>query len=169
MEAIATYTILLVQFVGNGIHIGIVGHRLMESRIEDSNLRHIRQDSLNGTNTFQVGRIVERSQVVARRKGIEHFLGQQDRFTELLATMNHTMTYCIDFVQRLDGTIFRRDKGVQDKFHTHCMLRNILFQNLLLTVWQRQLQERIGQTNLFNTTLGNDCLVVHVEQLIFDR
>ena len=79
----------------------------MERCIEYTDLRYIRQYGRDGVYAFQVSGIVKRSQVVASRESIQDFLCQQHRFAELLTTMHHTMTYCVDFIQRFDSAIFR--------------------------------------------------------------
>ena len=48
------------------------------------------------------------------------------------------------------------------------MFGNILFKNLLLTAGQGELQERVFQTNFFNTTLGDNFLPVHIKQFVLD-
>lgn len=134
MKAITTYTILLIKFVRNGIHVSIIRHRLMESRIEYTDLRYVRQNCIDRMNTFQICRIVQRSQIIASSKGIEHFLGQQNRLAELLTAMYHTMANSIDFIQRLDSTILRRDESIQNELYTYRMFWNIFFQNFLFTI-----------------------------------
>lgn len=90
---------------------------------------------------------MERSQVVAGSEGGKHFRRQPYRLAELFASMHHTVTYGIDFVQRLDGSIFRACQSVQDKFHTYGMLWNVPLKNFLLATGQGELQERVLQTN----------------------
>jgi phosphate acetyltransferase len=85
-----------------------------------------------------------------------------------IASMHHTVTYGIDFVQRLDGSIFRACQSVQDKFHTYGMLWNVLLKNFLLATGQGELQERVLQTNFFDTTLGDNFFPVHIKQFVFD-
>ena len=63
MEAIATHAILLIELVGDGIHISLGGHGLMEGGIEHAHLRQTRHQLLHGVHTLQVGRVVQRSQV----------------------------------------------------------------------------------------------------------
>ena len=143
-------------------------HGLVESRIEHTNLRNIRQNGRYCIYTLQVSRIVERSQVVAGSEGGKHFRRQPYRLAELFASMHHTVTYGIDFVQRLDGSIFRACQSVQDKFHTYGMLWNVLLKNFLLATGQGELQERVLQTNFFDTTLGDNFFPVHIKQFVFD-
>lgn len=125
METITTDAIFFIQFVRNGIQVCIIRHCLVESSIKYTYLRNIRQNSRNRVYTFQIGRIMKRSQIIASSKRIQHFLRQQYRFTELLTTMYHAVTNCIDFIQRFDCTIFRTNQCIQDELYTYSMLRYI--------------------------------------------
>ena len=169
METITTDAIFFIQFVRNGIQVCIIRHCLVESSIKYTYLRNIRQNSRNRVYTFQIGRIMKRSQIIASSKRIQHFLRQQYRFTELLTTMYHAVTNCIDFIQRFDCTIFRTNQCIQDELYTYSMLRYIFFQNFFFTIRQSQLQERAFQTYFFNTTLSDNLFMVHIKQFIFDR
>ena len=140
----------------------------MESGIKHTNLRNIGQNGGNSVYTLQVGRIVKRSQIIAGSKGVQHLLSQQNGFAELLAAVYHTVTYRIDFVQRLDCAVFGADQCIEDELHTHSMLRYVFFQNFLPAIRQGQFQERAFQTDFFNATLSDNLFMVHIKQLIFD-
>ena len=127
VETITAYCILFIQFIRNSIHICIVRHSLMERCIKYTYLRNIRKNSGNSIHTFQVGRIVKRSQVIASGKSFQYFFVQQYRLTETFASVHHTMTYRIDFFQRFDCPIFRINQCIQNKLYSYCMFRNILF------------------------------------------
>ena len=141
VEAITTYTILFIQFVRNSIHVSIIRHCLMESRIEYTYLRNVRKNSRNCIYPFQVSRIVKRSQVIASSESFQHFLVQQYRFAETLASVYHTVTYCINLIQRFNSAVFRINQRVQDKLYSYCMFRNIFLQYFLFTIRQSKFQE----------------------------
>ena len=61
MEAIATDAVLLIEGIGKGIHIGMLGHRLVEGRIEDPYLRSIREHLRHSLDTQDIRRVVQRS------------------------------------------------------------------------------------------------------------
>ena len=62
----------------------------MESCIKYAYLRNVGKNSGHCIHTFQVGRIVKRSQVVAGSKSFEYFFVQQYRFTETFASVYYT-------------------------------------------------------------------------------
>ena len=55
---------------------------------------------------------------------------------------------------------------LEDEFNGSSMLEHEVFNDDLRSIGSSKLEERIGQTNLFNTTLGNDVLIV--EYLILE-
>ena len=75
VETIAAYAVLLVQLVGNGIHISLGRHGLVESGIKDTYLRQTGHELFHCIDTLQVGRVVQRSQVRALLEGLEHLVG----------------------------------------------------------------------------------------------
>ena len=169
VETITTDTIFLIQLIRQTIHISLSRHRLMESRIEYTHLRNTRNQRFHSGNTFQVSRIMQRSQVRTFNNFIQYFFCQQNTGSELLTTMYHTMTYRINFLIILDATIRIICQYTQDKLNTSLMFWNILFQDHLLTILICQFQESARQTDLFNTTLGHHIARSHIKQLIFDR
>ena len=140
----------------------------MESGIKHTDLRNIRQNGGNRIYTLQVGGIVKRSQIIASGKRVQHFLSQQYGFAEFLTSVYHTVTYRIDFVQRLDGAVFGADQCIQDELYTYGVFRYVFFQNLFLAIRQGQFQEGAFQPDFFNTTLSDNLFVVHIKQFVFD-
>ena len=65
VEAVAADTVFLVIFVRKRIHIRIVGHRLMEPGIKNSNLRNIAHDLLAGVDSGEVVGVMQRSELAA--------------------------------------------------------------------------------------------------------
>ena len=82
--------------------------------------------------------------------------------------MHHTMTNCVNFIQRFDSTIFRTGQCIQNKFYPHGMFGNIFLQNFLFTVRQSKFQERTLQANFFDTTLCDHFFMIHIKQFILD-
>ena len=152
VEAVTANAVLLVQLVGHGIHVGIVRHSLVESGVEHAHLGHVGQDSRDGVHALQIGRVVQRSQVVAGFKGSQHLRRQQDRLAELLAAVHHAMAHGINFVHGLHHAILGAGQRLQDEFHTGCVLRDVLLQDFLLAVGQGQLQERVLQTDFLDAS-----------------
>ena len=166
MEAITTHAMLLVEFIGNRIHIGVVGHGLVESGIEDTHLRQIGQQGLNGIDTFDVGWIVQRRKVVASLEIAHDLGGEEDALRELLAAMHHAMAYGIEFVEVFQHGMFALGEELEDKLHASGVLGNRSFELEFLAIGLI-FDKGIRQTDFLDTTRGDDRLVGHVIKSVF--
>ena len=166
VEAVATNSILLVQLIRQRIHVRIVGHRLMESRIEHSHLRHARQRLLYRINTFQVSGVMQRSQLGALHNHLLHLRRDNHRLVELLAAVHHAVPHCLYLFQVFDAANLLVHQRVQNQLNTHRVLRHLFLDNHLLAVGQLHLQERIGQTDFLHAALCQHAMVSHLKQFI---
>ena len=168
MEAITANAIFLIQLIRNRIHVSIVRHCLMESRVKHTDLRNVGKQCRNSSHTLQVGRIVKRSQIIASIDGIKCFLVQYHGFAETFAAVYDTVSDSPQLIERLQCTIFLAGQSLEDELHTHGMFRNVLLENNLFPIRQSQFQERTFQTDFFNTALCQYSLGSHVKQFILD-
>ena len=163
VEAITTYAIFLVHLVRQTIHIRIIRHGLVESRIKHRYLRNTRDQSLHRPNTLQVSRVMKRSQIRALDYLIDYILIDQYARSELLATMYQTMTNSVDLLIVLDTTISSVGQYAQDKLDALLMAGNLSLDNHLLALLIRQFQERARQTDFLDTTLSHNLTGGHIE------
>ncbi len=169
MEAIAAHAVLLIEFVGDGIHIGLGGHGLVESGIEDAHLRQTGHEFLHGIHALQVGGVVQGSQVADGLEGLKHLVGEQHALVELLAAVHHAMTHGIDFLQVLDDTNLGVSQQREDELHALGMLGDVVHDLLLLAIGQFHLDESAVEAHTLCTAAGHHALVVHIVQCILDR
>ena len=167
VEAVATHTILAVELLGEGIHVGIVGHGLVEGGVEHTDLGNLGQQSADSIDTLDIGGIVQRSEVVASLKGLHHLGSEQHALVELLTTMYHTVTYSIQFVEVLQHGVLTLSEHLEDPLYTGSVLGDWALHLVLLTI-ELDIDKTIGQTDLLDTTTGDDALVIHVIKGILD-
>lgn len=79
----------------------------MEGCIEHAYLRQTGHKLADGLNTLEVGRIVQRSQVDALFKSLEHLVGKHHALVELLASVHHTVANGVDFIEVFNNADFR--------------------------------------------------------------
>ena len=190
METIAAHAVLLIQLVGDSIHISLGRHGLMEGGIKNTYLRQTRHQFLHGINTLQVSGVVQRSQVADGLESLQYLVSEDNALVELLTSMHHAVTDGIDFLQIFDDTDFRVGQQREDELHTLRMLGDIVHNLLLLTIGELYLYKSavqaytlgttltIGELYLYKsavqaytlgTTAGHHTLVVHVVQCVLDR
>ena len=141
----------------------------MESGVEHTHLRQARHQLAHGTHTFQVGRIMERSQVDATLKGVEHLVVEQHALVELLAAMHHAVAHSIYLLEVLDGPYLSVGKQGEDEFHALGMLRDIMHDGLLLAIGKFHFHESAVHTHTLSATRGHYLLGVHIVECILDR
>ena len=141
----------------------------MESGIKYSYLRNFRQQFLYGINTFQVCRIVQRTEVTAFFYCCNNGVVNQYRTAEFCTSVQNAMTYSLDFVQIFYSSVFGISQSVENKLYAGCVFRYVLFEDFLFSIRQSQLQERTRQTDFFDTSLCEDFFGSHFEQFVFDR
>ena len=168
METIATDAVLLVQFVGDGIHISLWRHRLVESCVEHAHVRQARHQLLHGIHALQVGRVVQRRQVRALFEGFQHLVGQEHALVELLAAMHHAVTYGINLVKTLDDTNLGVGQQREDELHALGVLRYVVHNLTLLAIGELHLYKGTVQAYTLGTATGHHTLVVHVVQCVLD-
>ena len=99
VSAISSYTIFLIISIWKSIHIGIVRHSLMISRIECNDLRNFRKCCLHSSDTKNMSRIVKRSKITAYSYLLHNILINKGAFREELASVDYTMTYSFYVIQ----------------------------------------------------------------------
>ena len=168
MESIAAHAILGVEFVGKCVHVGIVGHGLVESRVEDTHLGQVGEEFADGIHSLDVGRVVEGCEVVACGEGLHDLRSESDALVELLTSMHHAVSYGIQFLQASQYGIFSRGEYLEDPLHAGGVL---LYGTLHLVLLAIELygDETVGQTDFLDSTTCDDALVVHVVERVFDR
>ena len=162
VEAIATDAVLLVELVGDGVHKSLGRHGLVESGIEHTHLRQTRHQLLHSVYTFQIGGVVQGSEVGALFESLQHLVGEEHALVELLTAVHHTMTHSVDLIKTLDDTNLRVCEQREDELHTLSMLRDIVHNLLLLTIGQFHFHKSTVQTYALSTTTGHHGLIVHV-------
>ena len=117
MESVAAHAILLVETVGERVHIGFCRHGLVECGVEHAYLRDAGQNLLHGLYTCHVGRVMERSEVVAFLYLLEHLVGDKYALAEFLGAVHHAVAYGVDFVVAGDASQFGICQDVENSFH----------------------------------------------------
>ena len=102
VETVSSNLVLLVVLIRNAVHIGLVGHGLMEGCIEYGYHGNARHNLLAGIDSDDVGRIVKRRKVVTLCNCCHNLVVDYNRGCELLTAVNYSVTYGINLVKGLD-------------------------------------------------------------------
>ena len=166
VSAIAANLVLLIIFVRHGVEISLGRHGLMECRVEDEHLREIRQQSLHGLIAFEVGRIVEGSQIHIRNPFLQHLVVHETAFGEA-ASSHDAMAGSSNFIDVLDGTVFRMQERVKHHLDAFSVSGAVEGDDFRLAV-DFCLEECAIESDFLDSTCGEHALVVHFIELVLD-
>ena len=79
---------------------------------------------------------MKRTKVAAFFYCCNYSIVNQYRTAELSSSMKNAMTYCIDFIQRFYGSVFRVSQRFKNKLYTGCVFLNISFQGFSFHRWE---------------------------------
>ena len=106
VEAVAANLVVLIVLIGQGVHVSLGGHGLMERSVEHGDLRHIlAHDGGAGVDAGDVGGVVERSQGDAVLQGLHDLVGDEDGGVERLAAVHHPVAHSVDLLHGADHAV----------------------------------------------------------------
>ena len=167
MEAVFADGILFIVFARDGVHVGFGAHRLMESRVEDGDVRDAGEDLFAGFDAAEIGRIVERAERDAGADAVFHGFIDDDRSRVFHAAMEDAVADGFDFGKALQNTVLRIDQLVADGFEGFAM---ILDRQDFLELLTFRLVDHLGvvHADAFDEAFGKDGLVRHVKKGEFE-
>ena len=104
VETVLPDTIILIEFVGQSVHVGIARHSLVECSVEDSHHGGTGHDFLTCSDSHHVWRVVQRCKLEAVLYGLLNILIDYCRRGEVFAAVNNPVTYSVDFGHARDYT-----------------------------------------------------------------
>ena len=156
----------LVQLIGKGVHVSVVGHGLVESGIEDAHLRQVGQQGLNGIDTLDIGGIVQGGQVIAGCELFHHLRSEEHALREFLAAVHHAVTDSVDFVEVLQYGVFAFGQDFEDELNASGMFGHRSLKLDFLAIGFI-FNKGVGQTNLLDAATSDDRTVIHIIQSVF--
>ena len=135
VETIATHVVFLIEFVGNGIEISIVGHSAVECIVKDTNLRSGRHEGINCTDALQMSCVMNRCKVAKFFDTFLYLLCKDNAFVKLVAALHDAMSYGINLVEALDSTEFGVEQALEHQRNAFLMRGEVGHDLFLLTIW----------------------------------
>ncbi len=83
--------------------------------------------------------------------------------------MNHAVSHCLNFVERLDAAVFLTEQYAENIFNPRTMFQYFPFEHHLLPIGQGEFEERTFHSDFFNAPLSDNLFAFHFEKLVFDR
>ena len=107
VEAVAADAVLLIVFVGDGVHVGLRRHGAVERGVEHSNVGLVLAKDLVGSLDAQNGSgVMQRSERAQVADGLNDLGGDQAALLELLAAVDNAVADGIDLSNAVDDFAF---------------------------------------------------------------
>ena len=159
VETVATYAVLLIVLVGEGIEVGFRRHGLVERGVEDCHLRGRGHKGGYGVDAGHVGGVVEGCDVVALFDHVLHLVVDKHAFAELLCSVDHAVTDGVDFLVVLDAAFDGVGEDVEDCLNSAVVVDEAEFEDGFRAVFFLVFEEAVGETDFLNTAFGEDSVV----------
>ena len=170
--AVAADAEFLVVLVGQGIHVGLLRHGLVEGGVEGHDLRNGRKDMLDRFDAEEVGRVVQRGEVAAEGDLFDDIVIDEGAAGEEIAALDDAVADGVDVFEGLEDAGAGSGKGFEDELHADFVVRDGQVSDDLVPAGGGILENTFGKADLFGDTLCDDIEDVgalHVKQLILDR
>ena len=162
VEAIATDAVLVVEFVGEPVHIGMLGHRLVEGRVKYPYLRRIWEYLRHSFDTEDVGWVVKRSKLCALMEHIYYLWGDTYALSKALCTVYEAVTDGVDLIEGLYEVLFF--ENVEDNLYAACVVRNVKVALDLLSFGVTEGDEGVVDPYALFVPRGQDLVVGELDE-----
>ena len=167
MEAVAPHAVGEVVLIGQGVHIGLAGHGLVEGGVKHGDHGHVAHNGLAGLDAGDVGGVVQRREGDALLDGLHHIVGDADGGGELLPAVDDPVTHRVDLLHGVDHAVLGAGQLVDDGGnglgvggHGHVLVED------LLALHQRGVLQVAVDADALAETLGQHGLGLHINELI---
>ena len=79
---------------------------------------------------------------------------------------HHAVTYSVDFLQVLDATVLGVNEGIEDGLDGAFVVGEAQVDVLLAAVVKFEFDESVGQTDFFNTALGEGLVLLNLDEFV---
>ena len=157
--------VLLVQLVGQGVHVSLRRQRLEKRRIEHGNHRRARHVLEARVDAHERRLVVQRRELRQLVDLLDDVVVDKHRAIEVLASLHDAMAYRIDFLERVDGLRRPARQRFEDERHRIVMIGHLGIDDLFVLI-EAVLMERLGRTYPLADALRKQLLLLHVDQLV---
>ena len=165
MSAVAADVVFRVEFVGNGVEVGVLGNRLVEGRVEDGNVGNARQELLCDVEADDVRRDVKRIERIDAFDLLDDVMIDEAGLGELFAAVHDAVSDGLDLVEGFERAV---QKEVKDAFEADFMRRENFVRDLDFLAVSRLVFENANFfADAFDVAFGQNIAGRHVEELIF--
>ena len=165
MGAVLADRVLLVQLVGQRVHVGLRRQRLEERRVEDGHHGHAGHMLLTGTDSHERRLVVQGRELCQLVDLGDDVVVDEHRPVEVLAALHDAVPHGVDLVERVDGAVGTARHRLQHQRHRFVVVGHLRVDDRFVVV-KPVLVERLGRAHPLADALGEQLLALDVEQLV---
>ena len=167
MEAVLSHAVLFIVFIGNGEHISLFGHCLMESRVKYRNLGNVLAENLGaGVDALNMSGIVQGSKGRELLDFSENVGVDENGTVEVSAALYYAVTDGGHFVKSLDSAVLGVEQSVLDRFKSLSVVLHFSLALNLFAVGSLKSDERALGADSFAVAFCKHALVSHIDELV---
>ena len=151
------------------VQVGFFIHAHTEGGVKYSYVWFAWANFFASFDTHQVSWVVERTEVEAFTDSSFNIFVNNDGFCEFCAAVEYAVTNCIDFINGSDNAVIFVGQSVQNELYCYRVVWHWSFNNIVVFARNFVGQNRTVDTESFAQTFGQNMLIFHINQLIFQR
>ena len=153
----------------NGEAVGILRHGAVEGVVEDDDLGfQVAEDFGAGVDALDVSRVVQRGQRGKLVDLFDDFRRDHDALVVDSAALNDPVADGSDLIEGVDDFALAFEERVLDIAERGGVVRKVRVRRIFTAVEGLAFDVAAGDADTFTEALGDDLLVLHVDELIFE-
>ena len=170
VEAVTANFIFFIIFVRNTVHISVIGDRLVETRIKNSDLGNARHDLFAGFDTVEIGGVMKRTEGETVADRLLDLGGNENGTGYLVSSVQNAVPDRLDLGNGRDDPVFLAYERVENYFQRRRMIGHIDIRLILFRIGLESERARCAlDADPVAKSLCDDLFGLDVKQLIFQR
>ena len=169
MESITAYFVFGVKGIRNSIQVRVRGHLLVKRRIEDCDLRHIREVNVARADAAQVVRVMQRCNVNIVADPFDDIIINKNGGAERFAAVNHAMADGIDLPFVRENAVVLAQKDGKDVLDRRRVVENLARNFYFIAVRPKIGQYRTAHSDPVDDSFRARLTCFDFDQLVLDR
>ena len=167
VEAVATDAVIFVVLIGNGVHVSLAGHGLVESGVEHCNHGNVAHNVAAGVDADDVCRVVQGSEGSALLERFHNCIVDAHGGSKLLAAVNDAVADSVDLLHGGDNAVLGAGELVDNSRNCLCVGGhcNILIK-YGLAAYQGAVLKVTVEADTLAKALSHYRLGLHVDELV---
>jgi hypothetical protein len=169
MKTVTANAAVPVPRIGDRIGVRMGRHRLVPGGIHDRAVGYLRQDRSRCGNALNIRRVVKRREILDLTKRLDNSVIHDDRFLELLTTVDDAVSHRFDLVHRRNRAVIRTQQRIHDQLNRFRMVGAFVIDLEFIAAGNFVQDPRSCLGHALHDAVGQNVPLIPVVKLIFNR